>query len=93
MSYDGVIKADSSAFGSRKYAVGFVSFAFSAPLLFSSQQNRLQSAPTPLLANLQSFVVVSTFLSTVLSFSAIILGHRFGLNSIPAGPYGIIFSL
>lgn len=37
--------------------------------------------------------MVSTVLSTVLSCAAIILGHRFGLNMIPAGPYGILFSL
>ncbi|WWC61273.1 uncharacterized protein I303_103854 [Kwoniella dejecticola CBS 10117] len=40
-----------------------------------------------------SFVLVSSLVSTLLASIVIILGHRFGLNSIPAGPYGIIFSL
>nr|XP_019013389.1 uncharacterized protein I206_01455 [Kwoniella pini CBS 10737]OCF52170.1 hypothetical protein I206_01455 [Kwoniella pini CBS 10737] len=40
-----------------------------------------------------SFILVSSLLSTFIASISIILGHRIGLNSIPAGPYGIIFSL
>ncbi|WRT66988.1 uncharacterized protein IL334_003954 [Kwoniella shivajii] len=40
-----------------------------------------------------SFILVSTLLSTFLACISILVGYQFGLNSIPAGPYGIIFSL
>ncbi|WWC85345.1 uncharacterized protein L201_000208 [Kwoniella dendrophila CBS 6074] len=40
-----------------------------------------------------SFILVSSLLSTFLASTAIVLGYTFGLNSIPSGPYGIIFSL
>ncbi|KAL1411231.1 hypothetical protein Q8F55_002182 [Vanrija albida] len=40
-----------------------------------------------------SFIVVSTILSTFISATCIVFFHRFGLNAIPAGPYGIIFSI
>nr|XP_019042865.1 hypothetical protein I302_08574 [Kwoniella bestiolae CBS 10118]OCF21795.1 hypothetical protein I302_08574 [Kwoniella bestiolae CBS 10118] len=40
-----------------------------------------------------SFILVSSLLSTFIASIAILIGHKFGLNSIPAGPYGIIFSL
>ena len=40
-----------------------------------------------------SFVLVSSLVSTIISFTAIIFLHKFGLAYIPSGPYGIIFSL
>ncbi|WVF72334.1 hypothetical protein IAT40_007147 [Kwoniella sp. CBS 6097] len=40
-----------------------------------------------------SFILVSSLLSTLLASIIIILLHSIGLNSIPAGPYGVIFSL
>ncbi|WWD01561.1 hypothetical protein V866_008506 [Kwoniella sp. B9012] len=40
-----------------------------------------------------SFILVSSLLSTFIASISIVLGYKFGLNSIPAGPYGIIFSL
>ena len=41
----------------------------------------------------QSFLAMSSLVSTILAAIAIIAFHKLGLNSIPAGPYGIIFSL
>jgi hypothetical protein len=38
-------------------------------------------------------VLISTVVSTILSLAAIMLFRPFGIRSIPAGPYGIIFSL
>ncbi|WWD15788.1 hypothetical protein CI109_100212 [Kwoniella shandongensis] len=40
-----------------------------------------------------SSVLVSSLLSTFIASFTIILCYAFGLNAIPAGPYGIIFSL
>ncbi|KAL7422189.1 hypothetical protein Q5752_002835 [Cryptotrichosporon argae] len=40
-----------------------------------------------------TFALISTIISTALSFVAIVLLHPFGLNAIPAGPYGLLFSL
>ncbi|WVQ98597.1 hypothetical protein IAU59_005727 [Kwoniella sp. CBS 9459] len=40
-----------------------------------------------------SFILVSSLLSTLLASVLIVLFHSVGLNSIPAGPYGVIFSL
>lgn len=41
----------------------------------------------------QAFVLISTVVSTLLGLAAILLLKPFGIRSIPAGPYGIIFSL
>ncbi|CAD6584234.1 MAG: hypothetical protein TREMPRED_003776 [Tremellales sp. Tagirdzhanova-0007] len=41
----------------------------------------------------QSFILISSLLSTLLCSIAIIVFHKLGLKSIPAGPYGVIFSL
>ncbi|THV08140.1 hypothetical protein K435DRAFT_641439 [Dendrothele bispora CBS 962.96] len=40
-----------------------------------------------------SFVFVSTFVSILSEFLSLILFHRAGLNYIPAGPFGLIFSI
>ncbi|CAK5263131.1 unnamed protein product [Mycena citricolor] len=40
-----------------------------------------------------SFVLISTMLSTILEFVALILFHRAGLAQIPAGPIALIFSI
>ncbi|OCF39893.1 hypothetical protein I317_06330 [Kwoniella heveanensis CBS 569] len=40
-----------------------------------------------------SFILVSSLLSTLFASVIIVLLHSVGLNSIPAGPYGVIFSL
>ncbi|KAK8869937.1 hypothetical protein IAR55_000505 [Kwoniella newhampshirensis] len=40
-----------------------------------------------------SFILVSSLLSTLIASITILLFYAFGLNSVPAGPYGIIFSL
>ncbi|GMK57803.1 hypothetical protein CspeluHIS016_0406370 [Cutaneotrichosporon spelunceum] len=40
-----------------------------------------------------SFAVVSTAMSAVLCCTALVFLHRFGLNVVPAGPYGLIFAL
>ncbi|RXK35291.1 hypothetical protein M231_07462 [Tremella mesenterica] len=40
-----------------------------------------------------SFVLVSTVISVLFSLAVILVFHKLGLNSVPAGPYGLIFSL
>ncbi|BEI86564.1 hypothetical protein CcaverHIS002_0608510 [Cutaneotrichosporon cavernicola] len=40
-----------------------------------------------------SFVVVATAMSAVLCCAALVVLHRFGVNVVPAGPYGLIFAL
>ncbi|ORX39734.1 hypothetical protein BD324DRAFT_614782 [Kockovaella imperatae] len=40
-----------------------------------------------------SFVLVSSLVSTVFSLMALVFLHKFGLRYIPAGPYGVLFSL
>ncbi|KAK7469390.1 hypothetical protein VKT23_003865 [Stygiomarasmius scandens] len=40
-----------------------------------------------------SFAFVSTVLSILLEFLSLILFHRAGLNYIPAGPFGLLFSI
>lgn len=43
--------------------------------------------------DLQAFVLISSVVSNIFSLAGIILLGPFGVNAIPAGPYGVIFSL
>ncbi|ORY22757.1 hypothetical protein BCR39DRAFT_550848 [Naematelia encephala] len=40
-----------------------------------------------------SFILLSSLLSTFICFVGIVVLHKFGVSAVPAGPYGVIFSL